>query len=1265
MDSLIGKRSGKVLVKDYEDAEFLKKLEPVVQQLEEDCPDAGFDARTLAQLIAQLMQFQEDTLGKESNFKRQPKLPAALLRDFAPKGALYVIAAKCDDIMAARDLQRIDWANPNKRKENMEILIGITKELEAEGLLKQPVCGFEPNLKPDEVARLSEAVKKMGGSVVDGPDDPRVTHRVCVPPYGVGDAGRGKPQQMRTLEVRGDMALVHWTQLPDSYDEWVLARHAPPDRGVPPDKAKWRVYPRWIKDSEVYNEWMNPADYEALEAPPPGAKPAAAAAAPAPAPAAAQPAAPPVPVQVPPELQAPLPGGAVPLPAGQGPAPAAAAPGGDAAAAPPAARPPPVMAPLPGQAPPPAAAGTSGGGAAPGPAGPAAAPAPQPPPPAVQPPQRPQQLQLPHQLQLPSQQLQLPNQPPAQPPQQLQLPGQAAAGAGAAGAQAPAGPSATGALGGSLPSSWLPQPGTTATAPAPSGGPPATAPLPESIRNKRTAVKAAAAAAAAAAAKRNAENQPSKKAKTEVAVGKPDVIDGFAVRVAVNAVKQKVLDANKVAVEPSAFVENVSQGQLPPSNGAPAAVPRAPLPPGTAFVPPPQPPRHLAGPASQPGGVGGAAGKAAPGPVYGTRKEPHIIPSYANWFSLNGLHNFERQYLSDFFDGQSPHRTPETYRSLRAALISMYREDPSRRLTFGEARSRLQGDVTAIHRVWTFLDYWGLINFSAVDAPWPKGGGGGADGPNPFTQVLGPPGTSVTLLAVAAAPGQSALLNLPRPSVADAAAAAASGGGAGAHAVGRAARTQQALNRAAGEPPGSRPRIFCAAMPWVDCSDLRYHCTKFPDIDLCPAAFLEGRFPPGSTARDFVRIDGRARQGLGPTAAAVGAVGVAVGNPHGTPGPEGAWSQQETLLLLEGLEMYGDNWAEVAEHVGTKSQVSCILHFLQLPIEDAFLDDMEAGAGARAGPVPLAAAGAPGTGIRLQQGAAAAAAARQRAAAAAAAAAAGGAASAAAAAAGGFTPLNNIADEELMPFADAANPVLALVAFLTQIVGPRVGAAAAQRALEVLAEEEPAPEPKTKRPAPAPAASTAAAASAPAAPDQPAAGPTAAPDSTAAAPAPADGAAAGPTAMDVDGAAAAAAPAAPAAAPPADGAAAATAAAEPPPQAPTPPPPDPCAAPVSAARMRSAAAAGLAAAVARARLLADEAEAEAVETMAAIVEVAVSKLGLKIKYLEDVEQALDSERTQLENARRKLDEQRRALRDARRARARGGASGGGAAPGAG
>jgi SWI/SNF related-matrix-associated actin-dependent regulator of chromatin subfamily C len=52
----------------------------------------------------------------------------------------------------------------------------------------------------------------------------------------------------------------------------------------------------------------------------------------------------------------------------------------------------------------------------------------------------------------------------------------------------------------------------------------------------------------------------------------------------------------------------------------------------------------------------------------------------------------------------------------------------------------------------------------------------------------------------------------------------------------------------------------------------------------------------------------------------------------------GKWTDQETLLLLEALELYKENWNESAEHVATKTKAQCILHFLQMPIEDTFID---------------------------------------------------------------------------------------------------------------------------------------------------------------------------------------------------------------------------------------------------------------------------------------------------------------------------------------
>ncbi|KAL2079850.1 hypothetical protein ACEWY4_023643 [Coilia grayii] len=98
------------------------------------------------------------------------------------------------------------------------------------------------------------------------------------------------------------------------------------------------------------------------------------------------------------------------------------------------------------------------------------------------------------------------------------------------------------------------------------------------------------------------------------------------------------------------------------------------------------------------------------------------------------------------------------------------------------------------------------------------------------------------------------------------------------------------------------------------------------------------------------------------------------------------WMEQETLLLLEALEMYKDDWNKVSEHVGSRTQDECILHFLRLPIEDPYLENSEASLG------PLA-----------------------------------------------YQPV---------PFSQSGNPVMSTVAFLASVVDPRVASAAAKAALE-------------------------------------------------------------------------------------------------------------------------------------------------------------------------------------------------------------------------
>ena len=91
------------------------------------------------------------------------------------------------------------------------------------------------------------------------------------------------------------------------------------------------------------------------------------------------------------------------------------------------------------------------------------------------------------------------------------------------------------------------------------------------------------------------------------------------------------------------------------------------------------------------------------------------------------------------------------------------------------------------------------------------------------------------------------------------------------------------------------------------------------DILLCTDCFHDGRFVTGHSSIDFIRVDSTTDYG----------------DLDGD-----SWTDQETLLLLEAVEVYNENWNEIAEHVGTKSKAQCILHFLRLPVEDGKLENI-------------------------------------------------------------------------------------------------------------------------------------------------------------------------------------------------------------------------------------------------------------------------------------------------------------------------------------
>ncbi|KAH7861323.1 hypothetical protein Vadar_024599 [Vaccinium darrowii] len=86
------------------------------------------------------------------------------------------------------------------------------------------------------------------------------------------------------------------------------------------------------------------------------------------------------------------------------------------------------------------------------------------------------------------------------------------------------------------------------------------------------------------------------------------------------------------------------------------------------------------------------------------------------WFSFNNIHECELRFLPEFFDGRSPSKNPRVYKYYRNSIIKKYRENPTAKITFTEARKTIIGDVGSVRRIFDFLDTWGLINYSPSPA---------------------------------------------------------------------------------------------------------------------------------------------------------------------------------------------------------------------------------------------------------------------------------------------------------------------------------------------------------------------------------------------------------------------------------------------------------------------------------------------------------------------------------------------------------------------
>ncbi|KAM0871531.1 hypothetical protein ACQ4PT_039336 [Festuca glaucescens] len=275
----------------------------------------------------------------------------------------------------------------------------------------------------------------------------------------------------------------------------------------------------------------------------------------------------------------------------------------------------------------------------------------------------------------------------------------------------------------------------------------------------------------------------------------------------------------------------------------------------------------------------------------------HVVPTFAGWFSWKDIHPVEKQTLPSFFNGKSEKRTPEIYSGIRNSIVMKFHANPQLQLESKDLAEMSIGETDAQQEVFDFLDHWGLINFH----PFPPAGieeskpeESQSDSPNEEK-------ASVIEKLFKFEPIQSYMIPLPKKGEVETPAPLPSF-------LPDPVLVEDVV--AAAEPSVEYHCNSCS----VDCSGKRYHCRTQADFDLCSNCYNEEKFDPGMSKTDFILMDSAEVSGA-----------------RGT-----SWTDEETLLLLEALEIFGGKWAEIAEHVATKTKTQCMLHFLQMQIEDSF-----------------------------------------------------------------------------------------------------------------------------------------------------------------------------------------------------------------------------------------------------------------------------------------------------------------------------------------
>nr|CAB3491130.1 unnamed protein product [Digitaria exilis] len=240
----------------------------------------------------------------------------------------------------------------------------------------------------------------------------------------------------------------------------------------------------------------------------------------------------------------------------------------------------------------------------------------------------------------------------------------------------------------------------------------------------------------------------------------------------------------------------------------------------------------------------------------------HVVPKHSDWFTPGTVHRLERQVVPHFFTGKSPGHTPEKYVMLRNKVIAKYLENPGKRLAFAECQGLVAntGELYDLSRIVRFLDTWGIINYLAA---W-----SGHHGLRMPTSLLREEPTGELQLLTAPLKSIDGLVLFDRP---------------------KCSLQAEDISSMASSSSNSEAVDFDAA--FADLEGKISERLSESSCSYCLQPLPNLHYRSQKEVLDFQKVDG---------------------DNDGLENDSDKWTDEETLLLLEGIEKYNDNWDDIA-----------------------------------------------------------------------------------------------------------------------------------------------------------------------------------------------------------------------------------------------------------------------------------------------------------------------------------------------------------------